>query len=316
MLPRVDLARTPTPVEPLARIGASLGVDLWIKRDDCTGLGLSGNKVRKLELLLADAAQRGANVVITCGGLQSNHCRATAIAARRLGMDAVLLLRGQRPAVLDGNLLLGFMVGADLRLCTADEYAHRDRIMGELAAEQTALGRTPYIIPEGGSNGLGSMAFVHAAKELAAQVQHDFDAIIVPVGSGGTLAGLALGPSPGRVLGVAVCDDRAHFLRRVHEISLGAELHGAPRLTPPGERWDVIEGYQGQGYGLADGGLWTLIRKVAREEGVLLDPSYTGKAFQALVGEVSARRLGGRILFWHTGGAFGLFGRGAEIEGA
>jgi len=314
MLPRLDLARLPTPIEPMARLSERLGCEVWIKRDDLTGFGLSGNKVRKLELLLAEAVESGADTVLTCGGMQSNHWRATALAARRLGLRPVLLLRGPPPAVPDGNLLIDRLLGADLRTCTAEEYRDsRDEILAGLAAEQVAQGRVPYVIPEGGSNALGSMAFVAAAHELASQTTDDFDAIVVAVGSGGTLAGLVLGPTPGSVVGIPVCDDRATFVQRVAQIAPAAQRLGAPPLGDYGDGWSVVEGYQGRGYGLADRALWALIARVAREDGVLLDPTYTGKAMAGLVGEVTAGRLGGRVLFWHTGGAFGLFGRGMEI---
>lgn len=308
----LSLARRPTPMEPLQRLSRSLGVELWVKRDDLTGFGLSGNKVRKLEYLLADALEQGADTVITTGGIQSNHARATAVAARRCGLRPLLLLRGEEPEVADGNLLLDRLLGAEVRWCSADDYRHRrDEIMAEWADEVRSAGASPYVVPEGGSNGLGALGFVAAAEEVLAQGPR-FDAVFVAVGSGGTLAGLALGPDIGRLHGVAVCDDRATFVHIVEGIGAEAERWGLS-LPPPGARWDVLEGYQGPGYGIATPAVWRDIERMARQEGLLLDPVYTGKAWHALCAEVAAQRVGGRVLFWHTGGTFGMFGRGHEL---
>jgi D-cysteine desulfhydrase len=310
----LSLAQGPTPLHPLRRLSSAWGIDLWVKRDDLTGFGLSGNKVRKLEFLLADAVARGADTVITTGGLQSNHARATAVAARQLGLQPVLLLRGQLPEQVDGNLLLDQLLGATLHWCTADEYRHhRDERMQAIARDLRAEGRVPYVVPEGGSNGLGALGFLRAARELAWQSPEGFDTTVVAVGSGGTLAGLALATARGRVCGVAVCDDRATFVPIVERIADEARSRGAPELPPVGERWDVLDGYQGPAYAVATPEIWSTIREVAREEGLLLDPVYTGKAMHALKSEAVAGRLGGRVLFWHTGGAFGLFGRGGEL---
>ena len=307
--PRVPLALLPTPLVPLRRLSEALGADVWCKRDDLTGVGLTGNKVRKLEVLLADALAAGADTVITTGGIQSNHARATAVAARQLGLRPVLLLRGEPPPVPDGNLLLDLLVGAEVRWCTPEEYrTARDARMAEIARELRAAGARPYVIPEGGSNGLGALGYVRAAEEVAGAGER-FDHVICAVGSGGTLAGLALGPRIGLVHGIAVCDDRATFSARVHAIA--RELGRA--LPAEGDRWEVTEGWQGPGYGLATGEIWDTIALVARLEGLLLDPVYTGKAMHALVSEVRAGRWAGRLLFWHTGGVFGLFGRGGEL---
>jgi D-cysteine desulfhydrase len=298
---RCALARLPTPLVPLRRLSRELGVDLWCKRDDLTGVGLTGNKVRKLELLLADALAQGARTVVTTGGIQSNHARATAVAARQLGLRPVLLLRGDDPGPPEANLLLDRLLGAEIHWCTPEEYrTNRDERMARIARD---LGGA-YVIPEGGSNGLGSLGYVRAAEEVAAEAR--FDHVVVAVGSGGTLAGLAMGPDLGFVHGVAVCDDRAYFSARVQAIAAEAGL-------PLSDRWEVVEGYQGPAYGVATPEVWDTIALVARAEGLLLDPVYTGKAMHALVSEVRSGRWTGRILFWHTGGIFGLFGRGAEV---
>lgn len=315
---RVRLALTPTPLERLSRLSSEIGAEVWCKRDDLTGLELTGNKVRKLEWLFAEAIARGADTVVTTGGIQSNHARATAIAARKLGIKPVLLLRGEPPAQPESNLLIDTLLGADIHWCTPEEYRNgREQRMAEIAAELSARGYHPYLIPEGGSNGLGAVGYAEASRELLEQMNTlglpRFDQVVCAVGSGGTLAGLALGSDVGPVAGVAVCDDAAYFEAKVMRIAEQAVAYGLGPLSPPGERWRVVEGYQGPAYAVATEEIWETIRLLARSEGLLLDPVYTGKAMHALVSEVRARRWGGRILFWHTGGAFGLFGRGAEV---
>ena len=311
-LERLSLARTPTPLEPLERLSAELGAEVWVKRDDLTGLGLSGNKVRKLEFLLADALARRADTVLTTGGIQSNHARATAVAARRLGLRPGLLLRGTDPGVPEANLLLDRLLGVEVRGCSPLDYAERrDALLAGWARELADAGHRPYVIPEGGSNGLGTLAFALAATEVVDQ--GPFDAVVVALGSGGTVAGLALGGLPGPVVGVPVTADRAAFQPRIERIAGDATALGARPLPPYGQGWSLLEGYQGPAYAVATPAQWRVMATVAQLEGLLLDPVYTGKAMWALVEEVRAGRLGGRILFWHTGGTFGLFGRGREL---
>jgi D-cysteine desulfhydrase len=293
-LPRATLAQLPTPIHQLPRLSGRLGLDLWIKRDDLTGSGLSGNKVRKLELLLGAAVAEGADTVVTCGGVQSNHCRSTAVGARRLGLEPVLLLKGERPAVPDGNILLDRLLGARIEYCTPDAYAaSRDELLAELARRLRLEGRQPYVVPEGGSNALGALAYRMAGREALAQAG-PFDRVVVAVGSGGTLAGLAAS-GIGLVSGVAVCDDAATFEAIVAAIAPGS-------LGP----FEVVEGFQ-------DARPWPAIELAATLEGMLLDPTYTGKAMAALIDRAQRGLWTGRTLFWHTGGVFGLFGRGDEV---
>src|SRR5262245_25137481 len=222
----LPLARLPTPLERLERLGSDLGLELWVKRDDLTGTDLTGNKVRKLSFLAADAVERGCDTLITCGAVTSNHARATAIVAARLGLRSHLLLRGEDQHPPEGNLLLDRYVGAEVTFFPASEWPQRDLKMGALAARLRSEGRKPYVIPEGGSNALGSLGYVLAVKELLEQARDlglDVGHIVHATGSAGTTAGLALGCAVwGRpeidVVGVAVCDDRAYFDRRVNEI--------------------------------------------------------------------------------------------------
>ncbi len=307
MTARLSLARLPTPLTRLTRLSEHLGVEVWTKRDDLTGLGLSGNKVRKLELLLAEATAQGAQVLLTTGGIQSNHCRATAVAARMLGLEVHLLLRGSPGGPPESNLLLDTLLGAQISWCSDDDYRdRRDELLAELAADHAAKGRTPYVIPEGGSNGLGSLGYVEAAAELATQSPPDFERVYVAVGSGGTVAGLAIAGLP--VTGIAVCDDAATFTARVHEIAGEVSRLGGPALPRGG--WHIDEDFRGPAYGVATPEVWEVIGLLARTEGLFLDPVYTGKAMHALVTHARRGALKGPVLFWHTGGAFGLFGRG------
>ena len=206
--------------------------------------------------------------------------------------------------VPEGNYLLDRLAGAEIHFCTPDQYRdERDAILARLAEEHAAQGERPYVIPEGGSNAVGSLAFIDAVDEL-----HDgpYDHTFVAVGSGGTLAGLAMSSIAGRVHGIAVCDDSAYFEERVRSIAAEADRS----LLAD---WHVDDRYKGPAYGVATEPIWEDIRLAARLEGLLVDPCYTGKAFHALCEEARAGRLSGRVLFWHTGGAFALFGRGAEV---
>ena len=315
---RVKLAFTPTPVERLDRLGKDLGIELLIKRDDFTGFGAGGNKVRKLEYLMADALDKGAGALITTGGHQSNHARTVAAAACRFGMKAVLVLRGNAPAEYQGNLLLDHLFGAEFEFLDPDRYF--TQIDDRMAAHAEACekqGLKPYVIPLGGANPLGALGYVRAVEELAGQ----FDAmeltapevILTAVGSGGTLAGLQVGcrrhwPET-RLVGVSVSRDRAWFQERVSEMSTQcARLLQWNEAWSPGEIW-IEDGYVGPGYGIPSDGGVALIKQAARSEGLLLDPVYTGKAMHGLKGLVEAGTIarGSRVLFLHCGGSPALF---------
>jgi len=323
---RLALSALPTPVESLDRLSAALGVDFLVKRDDLTGSHLSGNKIRKLDFLLADALAKGATHVITCGGLQSNHARATALAAASLGLHPLLLLRtpngveGDLPNPAEGNVLLDVMAGARLVTCTPEAYReHRAELMLALADELERTGARPYLIPEGGSNALGALGYCECVSELLAQLTEPPDIVVAATGSGGTLAGLALGferaALPTQVVGVAVCDDAAYFETIVQRIA--AEAHASwdlPVLSPG--RYRVLEGFQGRGYGLATDRELAFLIETLRQDGLALDPVYTNKAFFGLVTTLQSAPetllpnlagRAGRVVFIHTGGLFGLF---------
>ncbi len=314
---RIRLAHLPTPLEKLPRLSEELGgPEIYIKRDDLTGMVETGNKIRKLEFLLAEAQQQGCQVLITCGGAQSNHARATAVAAARSGLKCHLVLRDSTGSEVDGNLLLDRLVGAEITFITPSEYEQVDDIMAKLAEEYVARGSKPYVIPEGGSNALGSLGYVAAMQELAEQAAAqnlEFDHLICAVGSGGTLAGMLLGKSLNalrvQIHGINVCDDAPYFQNRVSNILRSARRKFGFQLNLQSHEISIIDGYVGKGYGLNRQEEIELIKHVAQREGVVLDPVYTGKAMFGLVDQIRQGRFkaGEKILFWHTGGIFGLF---------
>jgi D-cysteine desulfhydrase len=327
--PHLDLARTPTPIEELRRIGKELGVELYIKRDDLTGTELSGNKVRKLEFVFADALAKGADTVLTCGGVQSNHARATAIAAARLGFRSRLLLRTpdpSNPPALEGNFLLDRLVGAEIIWITPQEYKIRDQIFAREAETLKKLGRRPYVIPEGASNAIGAWGYIRAMEELAGDLAGLPGAdthpatIINAAGSGGTSAGLILGRLllglNVRVVSINVCDDRDYFVGVIGDICESLIKTYELDLDFSRERdIEIIDGYVGNGYALSRPEELSLIHDVACREGVILDPVYTGKAFFGMTKELGRNQhiFGQRIIFIHSGGIFGLFPKAHEI---
>jgi D-cysteine desulfhydrase len=325
--PRVPLAHAPTPLDQLRRLGLDLGVELYVKRDDLTGSVLTGNKVRKLEFLLADAVARGADTVLTCGGAHSNHCRTTAIAAAKLGLRSKLLLRTTdplHPPALEGNLLLDKLVGAEIVWVTADEYRQREELFVRMAAELVDMGRRPYLIPEGGSNALGAWGYVRCVEELAADLAAlgppRKTSIVYACGSGGTGAGLILGTRilglDVRVVGFNVCDDRAYFVNAIGQIVEDMiRTHWLKTRFSRERDVEIIDGYVGRGYAESRTEELELIIQMARGEGIILDPVYTGKAFYGLVTELKKNPhfLGERVVFVHTGGVYGLFPKAEEM---
>ncbi len=328
--PQINLARLPTPIHPLPRMSAKLGVELYMKRDDLTGSALSGNKIRKLEFVLADAVAQKADTVLTCGGAQSNHCRATAIAAAMLGMNCRLLLRTadpSHPPFPEANILLDLMAGAEIVWITPEEYGIRDEIFEREAKSLREAGRKPYIIPEGASNALGAWGYIRCIEELINDIANlpggapKEATIMNATGSGGTSAGLILGTRifdlNAQVVSVNVCDDQDYFVRVIGHICESAISDY--RLEIDFSRDDdikIIDGYVGRGYALSRPEELSVICDLARTEGIFLDPVYTGKAFFGMIQELKrdAKCFGERIIFIHTGGIFGLFPEAREIE--
>ncbi len=326
MPPRLALAQLPTPLQPLDRLSESLnlGPRLWVKRDDLTGSMLTGNKVRKLEFTLAQALEEGADTIITCGGVQSNHCRATALLCAQLGLRCHLILRGEPAACPDGNLMLDVLAGAHIDFYPAREYQSRlSALLEQARSDYARAGRHAFIIPTGASDGIGVWGYLNAARELA----QDFIAlnmtpehIICATGSGGTQAGLTLGNQlyglGSTVWGVNVCDDEAWFLNKVHAdvTDWNSRYQAGYDLQSLDTR--VIDGYVGPGYAIAEAPVFHTIALLARTEGLILDPVYTGKAFHGMIEEIRAGRLvGENIVFVHTGGSFGLFPQREQLAG-
>ena len=304
--PRIRLGILPTPIHKLENISSLLGRNIYIKRDDMTGLGLGGNKIRKLEFLLADAKEKGAELVFTTGGAQSNHAMLTAAAAGKLGMKAVLVLKKRGVTDCVGNQLLERLMGTEVRFVDTDDYADSYAEMDLLGNE---MGRPYYKIPCGGSNALGALGYVACAREIAEQGLR-FDHIICAEGSGGTMAGLALGAKlflPGTTVhGMMVDTDPFDQITPALMRETAELLEISPEITPQDyPLWDMC----GPGYAIASEAGNAAVSLVAEREGIFLDPVYTGKAFAGLLelaGEGAFAETD-NILFLHSGGAGGLF---------
>jgi D-cysteine desulfhydrase len=319
---REKLAQLPTPFHRLERFGIDLPTRIWLKRDDLTGFVLSGNKVRKLEFILAHAQHLGIKRVVTCGGLQSNHCRATAFACAQLGLQCHLILRGSTGSnaagtvARGGNYLLDQIAGADISIHQHEDYsANLTQLLAACKQSYEQQGEPTLIIPTGASDGLGIWGYALAAYELMA----DFDRVgIAPAviacatGSGGTQAGLALGFALAGydvdLVGYAVCDSSQYFKTKVQNDlndwqALNPELYWQ---TKP--RFRTEDRFVGAGYGRATTHELKRIHNLAKNEGVLLDPVYTGKAFNGFVTDIEEGAIiGDDAVFVHTGGGFGVF---------
>jgi D-cysteine desulfhydrase len=318
-IPRLSFGLLPTPVERFGQLSEELGVSLSVKCDHFTGFAGGGNKLRKLEYLMADAVARKATILITAGGQQSNHARITAAAARKFGMTSLLVLRGARPNSYQGNLLLDQLFDAEIDYFDTDHFtadivgarmqSHADRIR--------AAGGSPYVIPVGGATPLGTIGYVSGIQEMARQYQTADrappDYIVVAAGTGGTMAGLLIGCSlywpDTRVIGVKVTvTDAPYGERVVLAANLAAEFLELDKRWSADDIW-IEHDYVGPGYGVPSEAGNAAIRTVARSEGMLLDPIYTGKAFSGLLGCIAAGRIksGSSVLFIHTGGEPALF---------
>ncbi len=325
-LPRVKLAHLPTPLEEAPRLSEYLGGPrLWVKRDDLTGLALGGNKARKLEFLLGQARAQDADVVITVGAVQSNHCRMTAAAAKRLGMDAIVVLNGQEPELRQGNLLLDSLFGAEIRIIQTDDDYILMGVVEDLARQLRRDGRHPYIIPRGGSNALGAAAYLEASLEMLAQANSlgiRVDAIVHASTSGGTQSGLYTGTkmteSGVQVIGISAGPKRDVVTKRV--LGIVSELTGMLELRwrPHPDDLLVYDDYVGERYGVPTQECLDAIRVMARTEGILLDPVYTGKAMAGLIGLIRQERFkrDQTVVFWHTGGQPALFAHAPAFQDA
>ena len=311
-MPRLGLAITPTPLQETPRLAAALGLDrLLVKRDDNTGLALGGNKARKLEYLVAEATRAGADILLTVGAPQSNHCRCTAAAARAVGMDAHFVFNGPPVEEVQGNLLLDRLLGATWSFSPDRPAAER---MTELAEELRTDGRRPYVIPGGGSNGLGALGYVRCALELDEQLAGRGERpryLVCAGGSCGTLSGLTLGlalaGSDVQVAGVSISNAVPDRVARTREIMVESCEHldvALPDAAPV-----IWGGYVGSGYGMPTELSTRALETAARTEGLILDPVYTAKALGGLIGEIESGRVerDDLVVFVHTGGTPALF---------
>lgn len=315
---RVPLIVAPTPVHPLARLSKELGVDLWIKRDDLTGLAMGGNKGRKLEYLLADILRSGADTVVSCGSLQSNFVRQLGAACSMFDIRCVAAVmalpfedeKPAEPALKDesGNKTLDEILGIDLRILPDASWEELFEGAAQIAHQLRADGRKVYEIPVGGSTPIGAYAFFQAGEEVKSQSETPFDWIVFASSSGSTHTGLAYSfrDSKTKVLGIA-CDPEPGLVHDFQKLYEGLEaLTGDPRPIKPGD-WLLNLDFVGAGYGVPSREGNTAIELLARREGIFLDPIYSGKAFAGLLSLVEQGEISGRILFWHTGGTPALF---------
>ncbi|KAG5617686.1 hypothetical protein H5410_017510 [Solanum commersonii] len=321
-----SLGHFPTPIHKWNLPNLPKNTEVWLKRDDMSGMQLSGNKVRKLEFLLADAVAQGADCIVTIGSIQSNHCRATAVAAKYLNLDCYLILRTSKLLVdkdpgLTGNLLVDRLVGAHIDLVSNEEYAKvgSEALTKILKEKLLNEGRKPYVIPVGGSNPLGTWGYIEAIRELEQQLQHlsieqKLDDIVVACGSGGTVAGLSIASMlsglKAKINAFCVCDDPDYFYEHVQGLLDGITAGVSSR--------DIvsIETAKGLGYAMSTADELKFVKQVAETTGVILDPVYSGKAAYGMIKDMSEnpRKWEGRkILFIHTGGLLGLYDKADEI---
>lgn len=317
---KLRLGNFPTRIERLEKFSTIVKEHVYIKRDDQTGTEFSGNKIRKLEYSINEAVNNDCDTLITCGGIQSNHARATAAAGIKLGLKSVLVLRSDEKPELEGNYLIDKIMGADVRIISSEDYRERrQEIMENILKDLEAKGRKGYIIPEGASNGVGTFGYLACFKEILEQEKEHgmvFDTIVTAVGSGGTFAGLFLGNkltnSGKKIVGINVCDTAEYFKERVSEI-----LEEVKTYIPDTEfeiskdDMCIIDGYVGDGYAVSRTEELDFICDFAEAEGIILDPVYTGKAMRGLYTEIKKGTFkdSKNILFIHTGGLFGLFSK-------
>ncbi len=320
MIPRIHFAHLPTPVEELPRLSAALGGPrLFVKRDDQTGLAFGGNKTRKLEFLVAEAKEQGAQTLVSAGALQSNHCRQTAAAAARFGFDCILVLTGDASAHPSANLLLDELFGA--QIVTVADRTDRDRVLQETFDKAASDGRKPYMVPYGGSSTTGALGYAFAVEEFLRQGIHA-DWMLFGTSSGGTHAGLTLGQRffgyQGKVLGISIDESEEWLKSRVSALASATSERLGQRIdfTPD----DVLanDQYCRAGYGVLTDAEREAVQLFARCEGLLLDPVYTGRAAAGLIDLVRKGffKKDETVLFWHTGGQPALFAeRYADILG-
>ena len=310
-IPRLHFAHLPTPIEELPRLSKTLGGPrLLVKRDDQTGLAFGGNKTRKLEFLVAEAQEQGAQMMISAGALQSNHCRQTAAAAARYGFECTLVLTGDMPKRSSANILLDQLFGA--KIVTVSDRKDRDRILQETFDNATAEGKKPYLVPYGGSSPTGALGYAFAVEEFMAQGVHA-DWFVFGTSSGGTHAGLVLGQRvfgfKGKVLGISIDESEEWLKKHVSALASSASEKLGERIEFGPDDVSANASYCAAGYGVMTEAEREAIHLFASTEGLLLDPVYTGRAAAGMIDLIRKGffKKNETVLFWHTGGQPALF---------
>ncbi len=318
-IPRVDISHTPTPIEFAPRLSTSLNCNLFFKRDDCTGLAGGGNKTRKLEYLIADALAKGADTLVTLGGLQSNHARQTAAAAAKFGLHCELVLEDvvgtpKADYYLNGNILLDNILGAKIhRLAANADLASYAKILMSQLRQQ---GYKPYLVPIGGSDVIGSLGYVKCAMEIVQQIEQQsltIDQIVIATGSAGTQAGLLAGliAAKSQIPVLGICVSKSNEQQKALVTNLLIDLLAYLELSPKFEQGIIQtnDEYFGEGYGISTPSMIDAVKRCASLEGILIDPVYTGKAMAGLIDLIETNAIAAQSnqLFIHTGGSQGLF---------
>lgn len=315
--PRFQLAMTPTPIEALGLSPApKSGIEIFLKRDDMTGSELSGNKVRKLEFILYDAITRKSDTLISCGGKNSNHCRAVAALAARTGLNCELYLEGKPTKIPDGNILLDTLFKAQIKYVTEKQFDDIDEILHKRADYLLHQGKKPYVIPAGASNTLGMWGYVLAGIELKKQLDKsgiNVDYIACAAGSGGTYAGLYIASLylkwPVKILGYAVCHDTEYFINKVGSLVENFVEENGLNLDINPSDINIDDNYIGPGYAKIGKKEADFIKGMAANSGIILDPAYTGKAMLGLFDSIIKGKIKKKsnVVFVHTGGLLSVF---------
>jgi L-cysteate sulfo-lyase len=314
-IPRISLCLLPTPIMPLKRLTEYLGGgSIFIKRDDLTGIAYGGNKNRKLEFLLADAREKRADVIVTEGALQSNHCVQTAACSAKLGLDCELVLSGEDSEVITGNLLLDQIL--DVKIHRVKDSSERKNLMEEVEEELRAKGKRPYIIPTGGSTKVGALGYLNSILEIAKQSKElgvNFDFFVHSTGSGGTQAGVLIGKEiyypELEVLGINVGAPKERLQRKIKEIIKDFTEEWELDIRVKKDMIKILDDYYGEGYAIPNQDLIDTVKLIAKLEGIFLDPVYTGKAMVGLIDLIKTEVIPKEktVLFLHSGGGPSLF---------
>jgi D-cysteine desulfhydrase family pyridoxal phosphate-dependent enzyme len=315
---KLSVALTPTPLQYLENISRELGINLWIKRDDLTGDILTGgNKIRKLEYILADALNKGADTIITSGGLQSNHAKTTSALAIKLGLKPILLLNGIEPKVKKANMFINDILGVDIRYIDAKNQKEMNNVLEMVATELKEEGKNPYVIPVGGSNGLGSLGYFDAYKELEVQKREknlNFQWEFITTGSAGTFSGIYMGhkilKSESKLIGVSPWLPEEEIKEQIIDcIQEGFRLIDFDQNRMDPSNLHIEDKFIGDGYGIPTKEGIRALKRIASSESILLDHVYTAKTMACLIHYVEAGLIAPNdsVLFWHTGGSSGLF---------